>query len=98
MKKMTFTVKKWGVRAMVAVGAALGLSSCVHHPGETVYGPPPSDDESIEVSAEVYGPPVEDIDDISDDISDNISMPETVYGPPVDDLDAEGGVNAEGKQ
>lgn len=80
MKKSTFIIRKWGVRAMVAVGAALGLSSCGHHPGETVYGPPPSDDDSsIEVSAEVYGPPVEDIDDIS--------VPEVVYGPPSENLD-----------
>lgn len=30
MKKVSFNVQKWGVRAMLAVGALLGLSACSH--------------------------------------------------------------------
>ena len=47
MKKPAFVVKKWLVRAVVAVGATVGLSSCYQQ--GNLYGPPPSDD-SIQVN------------------------------------------------
>lgn len=81
MKKPSFIVRKWMVRAMVTVGAALGFSSCNHYPGETVYGPPPSDGSSIETTEDVYGPPVEDLN--------SVSTVEVVYGPPSDFVDQE---------
>ena len=61
MKKVTFQMKKWTARALMAIGAMLGLSSCFHgkngpSPYECVYGPPPND-PSIEVIEDVYGPP-----------------------------------------
>ena len=55
MKKSAFVIKKWSVRALVAVGAMLGLSSCggvFNSP--KVYGPPPRGPEVVE---DVYGPP-----------------------------------------
>ena len=30
MKKISFNVKKWSIRALVAVGALLGISACCH--------------------------------------------------------------------
>lgn len=30
MKKVSFSVHKWGVRLMIAVGALLGISACCH--------------------------------------------------------------------
>ena len=69
MKKVSFNVHKWGVRALVAVGAALGLTSCTHkfgpNPAEAVYGPPPGyTPPNINVVEDVYGPPVERIDSV----------------------------------
>ena len=69
MKKVSFNVQKWGVRALVAVGALLGLSSCTHkfgpNPAEGVYGPPPGyNPPRINVVEDVYGPPVERIDSV----------------------------------
>lgn len=72
MKRQFFTVRKWTVRACVAIGAALGLVACHPKPVQS------SDDQSSasdqeEVSDDigpfeaVYGPPPE----------------EDVYGPPV---------------
>ena len=60
MKKTAFIVKKWGVRAFVAIGALTGLSSCGGvFSGPKVYGPPPTPNDDIEVVEDVYGPPVE---------------------------------------
>ena len=65
MKKFAFQLKKWGVRAMMTAGAALGLSGCFQWksggndgPAEVVYGPPPDIDSAIEVIEDVYGPPI----------------------------------------
>ena len=30
MKKVSFSVKKWSIRALVAIGALLGISACCH--------------------------------------------------------------------
>lgn len=82
MKKLSFNVQKWGVRALVGLGAALGFSSCCHkvNPAEAAYGPPPGyNPPGIEVIEDVYGPPVENIDTITP------RQPEprpVVYGPP----------------
>lgn len=69
MKKLNFNVHKWGVRALVAIGAMLGISSCTHkvgpNPAEGVYGPPPGySPHRVDVIEDVYGPPVEEIDSI----------------------------------
>lgn len=69
MKKVSFNVQKWGVRALVAIGALLGISSCSHKIDlksvEGVYGPPPGyNPPKINVVEDVYGPPVEKIDSI----------------------------------
>lgn len=66
MKKVSFNVKKWSIRALTAAGAALGLASCFHPktPGifEKVYGPaPPPSDVDIEIIEDVYGPPQPEI-------------------------------------
>ena len=63
MKKVSFNMHKWGVRAVVALGAAMGLSSCSHrvgpNPAEGVYGPPPGyNPPRINVVEDVYGPPI----------------------------------------
>jgi hypothetical protein len=66
MKRMIFPIKKWGVRAFVAIGAIFGLSSCGGvFSTPKVYGPPPSPNNDIEVVEDVYGPPVGDLDTIS---------------------------------
>ena len=62
MKKVCFNMHKWSVRALVAIGALLGISACSHrvaNPAEGVYGPPPGY-VSPEINAidDVYGPPV----------------------------------------
>ena len=69
MERFTFQMKKWVVRALMTVGAALGLSACIHpktisEPVEAVYGPPP--DIDIEVIEDVYGPPIEELDSVID--------------------------------
>ena len=58
MKVTLFQIKKYSVRAFMAIGAMLGLSACVHKlgPVECVYGPPPEAD-TIDVVEDVYGPP-----------------------------------------
>lgn len=71
MKKIGFNMHKWMARSLVAIGALLGISSCAHKvvPGPTsgVYGPPPGyTPPKINVMEDVYGPPVESIDTISD--------------------------------
>ncbi len=70
MKKVAFLMKKNVARALVAAGAALGLSSCFHVKNsgsiESVYGPPSDVDPEIQVVEDVYGPPVESIDTASD--------------------------------
>lgn len=65
MNNFAFRLKKWSVRAMMAAGAAFGLSGCFHckncgnnGPAEAVYGPPPDIDPGIEVIEDVYGPPI----------------------------------------
>ena len=69
MKKVSLNVQKWGVRALVAIGALLGISSCSHKIDlksiEGVYGPPPGyTPPKINVVEDVYGPPVERIDSV----------------------------------
>ena len=72
MRNLSFIIRKWGIRAMLAAGAAIGLSSCTHrlgpNPAEGVYGPPPGSSDStrrvIKVLEDVYGPPVENVDSI----------------------------------
>ena len=85
MKKSAFLIKKWGVRAMVAVGSLFGISlfSCTPSQSHDDSSASASEDKKsdVEVVEDVYGPPVEDIDDIS--------SYETVYGPPVEDLEPE---------
>ena len=87
MKKVSFNIKKWSVRSMVAIGALLGLSACSSSGGssskslECVYGPPPDVEKEIEQIEDVYGPPIEDI-------GEEIEPVEVVYGPaPVEDID-----------
>lgn len=80
MKKVKFITKKWLARALVAVGSAIGLTSCFlrmgHKPIECVYGPPPGKGPSIEVIEDVYGPPIEDIENTNDTIMANDSVAE----------------------
>lgn len=65
MKKSAFLLKKWGVRIFVAIGAMLGLSSCVGvFNSPKVYGPPPTSPDTPEVVEDVYGPPVADGDSV----------------------------------
>ena len=57
MSNLYFKIKKWTVRALVAIGTLLGLTSCqktIYEPKsiEGVYGPPPGNYENV-----VYGPP-----------------------------------------
>lgn len=68
MKLNSFLLKKWGIRALTAIGAALGLSSCFHSKNgptyngiEAVYGPPEefNNKPKVEIIEDVYGPPVE---------------------------------------
>ena len=69
MNKSVFVIKKWSVRALVAVGAMLGLSSCggvFNSP--KVYGPPPSSPDTPEVVEDVYGPPVKGVDSVANNI------------------------------
>ena len=70
-KDVTFKIKKLAARALVGVGAALGLTACFHRPPvgpiETVYGPPPGNDTPIEIIEDVYGPPVEFPDTVAPD-------------------------------
>ncbi len=84
MKKMSFNLHKWVVRAMVAVGAMMGISSCsnggkvvINNPPETVYGPPPGVfPKRVEIVEDVYGPPVESIDSVSEVSKPEIIKPE----------------------
>ena len=70
MNRLNFNIRKWGIRAMVGLGAALGVSSCSHkaNPAAGVYGPPPGS-RPIKVGAieDVYGPPVERMDSANAD-------------------------------
>ncbi len=63
MNDRFFTSKKLIARALVAVGAALGLTGCVNRPFESVYGPPPDVDTDVEVVEDVYGPPIDEAPD-----------------------------------
>ncbi len=67
MMKKFFHIKKWSVRALMAMGAFLGLTSCGGgiFPAPNVYGPPPDINKDPQVVEDVYGPPVEDIDSIT---------------------------------
>jgi len=68
MKETFLCIQKYAVRAMMAVGALLGITSCLQiiNP-EKVYGPPPPmPDDSIQVVEDVYGPPVTEHDSITD--------------------------------
>ena len=50
MKKSAFVIKKWAVRAVVAIGAMFTVSACVHG-NMCEYGPPSdSDSDSTAVS------------------------------------------------
>jgi hypothetical protein len=67
MKKSAFIMKKWTVRAFVALGILLGLTSCNKTfvgPIENVYGPPPSYGVKAVPVEDVYGPPIEKLDTI----------------------------------
>ena len=62
MSNLYFKIKKWTVRALVAIGTLLGLTSCqktIYEPKsiEGVYGPPPGYYEKVEPVKVVYGPP-----------------------------------------
>ena len=62
MSNLYFRSKKWAVRALVAIGTLLGLTSChktIYEPKsiEGVYGPPPGNYENVEPVKVVYGPP-----------------------------------------
>ena len=79
MKRVNLQIKKRVVRALMCVGAALGIASCSQSKPsssvEVVYGPPPmGEDIDIEVIEDVYGPPVE--------IDTAIKPEPLVYGPP----------------
>lgn len=85
MKKVSFNIKKWTVRSMVAIGAMLGLSACSNNSSTNstvvLYGPPSMLEDDMEQVEDVYGPPVEDI-------GDEIEPVEVVYGPaPVEEFD-----------
>ena len=92
MKKTSFTVKKWLVRALVTVGGVLGFASCQHatttdRSGETT---PNNGTSSASVSISelsevsdvtcVYGPPP-GFDSSIEPVE--IDPGPEVYGPPV---------------
>ena len=83
MNQTITQLKKYGIRALMAVGALLGLTSCPRTQ-ECVYGPPPGIDtlegrDSIQVRKLVYGPrPVFR--------RDTVQVVEDVYGPPVETM------------
>ena len=52
MQNKSFNIKKWSVRALIAIGAILGLSSC----GGRIFSTP-----------KVYGPPIENLDSVKHD-------------------------------
>lgn len=92
MKNFVIQIKKVTVRALMALGALIGLTSCpsvlekVYGPPETVYGPPPEvkqdsinpkpDSTRIKKPELVYGPP-------RVFRRDTVKVLEDVYGPPV---------------
>lgn len=69
MQNKSFNIKKWSVRALIAIGAILGLSSCGGRIFSTpkVYGPPPGANNDSEVVEDVYGPPIENLDSVKHD-------------------------------
>lgn len=62
MKKSVFVIKRYGVRALVAIGALLGLSSCGFVPTPNVYGPPPSPEKDNEVVSDTSNLLIENLD------------------------------------
>jgi hypothetical protein len=83
MRKISFQTKKWAVRAMLAAGTMLGLSSCFHskndvdpNPPETVYGPPPEFYDNVDPVEDVYGPPIEEFDTTAIKSQDEPAVPE----------------------
>ena len=79
MKKVVFRTKKMTVRALMALGAMLGIASCAHtkqSPGvvEDVYGPPQTVDSPYVVPDTAALPPVR--------VNPRIEPPVCVYGPP----------------
>lgn len=82
MKKPTFVIRKWLVRGLVVIGAMIGVTACQHtkkynlDDDESISSSEASDasDSDISVVEDVYGPPVEDIEEVS--------SVEVVYGPP----------------
>lgn len=79
MSNLYFRSKKWIVRALVAIGALLGLTSChktIYDPKsiEGVYGPPPGYYENVEPVKVVYGPPPVNV---VDGPSDNATILDT---------------------
>ncbi|MBR5086909.1 MAG: hypothetical protein IKX31_07885 [Muribaculaceae bacterium] len=73
MQKKGLNIKKWSVRALIAIGTILGLSSCGGRIFSTpkVYGPPPGTNNDSEVVEDVYGPPVEDKKDSDTTATEN---------------------------
>lgn len=79
MKKTTFIIKKWVVRSLVALGALIGVTACLHsckksHNRDTterLSSTSVSENSDVGVVEDVYGPPIEDIEEV-----------EVVYGPP----------------
>ena len=68
MKQIGVKIKKWSIRTFMAVGAMLGLTSCLG-PVECVYGPPEgadsiwvneSDDQDVEQSAQAVSGQADD--------------------------------------
>ena len=79
MNNLYFRSKKWAIRALMAAGALLGLSSCHKTIYDTkavegVYGPPPGYYENVEPVKVVYGPPPVNV---VDGPSDNATILDT---------------------
>ena len=72
MSNLYLQSKKWTVRALLAIGTLLGLTSChktIYDPKsiEGVYGPPPGYYDNVEPVKTVYGPPPVKVVDGSSD-------------------------------
>ncbi len=82
MRDLSFKIRKWTVRALVTVGAVIGLSSCHSTKNVTTTNPGFNPDKDAEIHNLVYGPPT-DIRDKPKKIKKDAPEPQkTVYGPP----------------
>lgn len=84
MKTISLQTKKWVVRALLSVGALLGLSSCHSHKQAVISHPDGyNNNPNPELQDLVYGPPPTPISDRPVRVEKIKPEPqELVYGPP----------------